>query len=433
MVHGELIVDCFAGGGGTSTGIRLATGASPDIAVDRDPEAVRMHTTNHPGTRHYCADIWQVDPKAACGGHPVGLAWFSPDCTHFSKARGNKPKDKVVRGLAWSVCRWAAIVRPRVIIVENVAGFKDWGPLGRKGRPVQSKKGQTFRKFIAQMEGIGYHTEYRELTAADYGTPTMRRRFFLIARRDGRPIAWPEPTHAPTLSGNAPGQKLQLYTGAFTQIDFSNMGEPILWDENGSRIMQPAAQKTVWRFRCGIKKFIEDNPEPFLIHGTGPDRQGMDAAFIIQQQGQSVGSDIRLPLNTITAGGMGHMYFAIVRLYRLPENGLAAGNARDDGNVEDTGTADDGHAKAAAEGIQDTVIVHSRPYRITKAWLRILEPKELFACQGFPAGYIIDRDQAGKPFRKAEQVRRCGNSVCPPVATALIRANLPEMCVWERV
>ena len=152
---------------------------------------------------------------------------------------------------------------------ENVAGFKDWGPLGRKGRPVQSKKGQTFRKFVAQMEGIGYHTEYRELIAADYGAPTMRRRFFLIARRDGRPIAWPEPTHTPTFGGNAPGQKFQLYTGAFTQIDFSNMGEPVLWEENGSRIMRPAARKTAWRFQCGIKKFIEDNPEPFLIHGTG--------------------------------------------------------------------------------------------------------------------------------------------------------------------
>lgn len=127
------------------------------------------------------------------------------------------------------------------------------------------------------------------------------------------------------------------------------------------------------------------------------------------------------------------MYLAIVRLYRLPENGLAAGNARDDGNAEDTGTADDGHTEAVAEGIQDTVTVHGRPYRITKAWLRILEPKELFACQGFPAGYIIDRDRAGKPFRKAEQVRRCGNSVCPPVAAALVRANLPEMCSEKRV
>lgn len=223
MINGELIVDNFAGGGGASTGIELATGYSVDIAINHDPEAIRMHKTNHPGTKHYCESVWEVDPVAVCGGHPVALAWFSPDCKHFSKAKGGKPKDKAVRGLAWVACRWAALVRPRVIILENVEEFITWGPLNRRHHPIRGKAGTTFDKFVSQLSALGYVVEHRELVAADYGTPTMRKRFFLIARRDGKSIIWPQPTHAPAGSREVLSGVKQAYVGAYTQIDFSRL------------------------------------------------------------------------------------------------------------------------------------------------------------------------------------------------------------------
>ena len=192
----EIIVDSFAGGGGASTGIELAAGRVVDIAINHDPDAILMHRTNHSHTTHYQASVWDVDPVEVCRGRKVGLLWASPDCKHFSKAKGGKPVDKRIRGLAWIVLRWAGTVRPRVIILENVEEFQTWGQV-RRGRPVKSKAGQTFRRFISQLEGLGYAVEWRELVAADYGAPTTRKRFFLIARCDGRPIVWPEPTHAP--------------------------------------------------------------------------------------------------------------------------------------------------------------------------------------------------------------------------------------------
>ena len=239
MIDGELFVDNFAGGGGASTGIELAIGCSVDIAINHDPEAIRMHKANHPNTKHFCESVWDVDPVKACNGHPVALAWFSPDCKHFSKAKGGKPVEKKIRGLAWIVLKWAALVRPRVIMLENVEEFQTWGPLipmrdektgrvivnmaGRHDRkkneprtrvaepgeiipvdlqifqPDPKRKGQTYQKWRKQLEALGYEIDTRELVAADYGTPTMRRRFFMIARCDGKPILWPEPTHALTL------------------------------------------------------------------------------------------------------------------------------------------------------------------------------------------------------------------------------------------
>ena len=192
----EIIVDNFAGGGGASTGIELATGRPVTIAINHDPDAILMHKTNHPFTEHYQASVWDVDPCEVSKGRPVGLAWFSPDCKHFSKAKGGKPVDKNIRGLAWIVLRWAGTVRPRVIILENVEEFQTWGPV-RRGHPVKSKAGQTFHKWLSQLQALGYAVEWRELVAADYGAPTTRKRFFLVARCDGAPIVWPEPTHAP--------------------------------------------------------------------------------------------------------------------------------------------------------------------------------------------------------------------------------------------
>lgn len=220
MIHGELIVDNFAGGGGASTGIEMATGYSVDIAINHDPEAIKMHKANHPNTKHYCENVWAVDPVKACKGHPVALAWFSPDCKHFSKAKGGKPKDKNIRGLAWVACRWAGLVRPRVIMLENVEEFKTWGPLGRRHHPIKAKQGETFQKFVQQLTDLGYEVQFRELIAADYGAPTMRKRFFMIARCDGKPIVWPEPTHAPADSEEVKAGLKKPYVGAYTQLDF---------------------------------------------------------------------------------------------------------------------------------------------------------------------------------------------------------------------
>lgn len=199
----EIIVDNFAGGGGASTGIELATGRRVAIAINHDPDAIRMHRTNHPYTEHLQASVWDVDPVAECRGRPVGLAWFSPDCKHFSKAKGAALVDRKIRGLAWITLRWAAKVRPRVIILENVEEFQTWGPV-RKGKPMKKLAGTTFRRFIGQLEALGYTVEFRELVAADFGAPTSRKRFYMVARCDGKPIVWPKPTHSKTGADGLP-------------------------------------------------------------------------------------------------------------------------------------------------------------------------------------------------------------------------------------
>lgn len=190
----EIFVDNFAGGGGASTGIELATGLPVTIAINHDPDAIAMHQANHPFTEHYQESVWAIEPSEICRGRPVGLAWFSPDCRHFSRAKGGAPVSKQIRGLAWITLRWAAKVHPRVIMLENVPEFQTWGPV-KRGKPIKSKQGQTFRKFISQLTDLGYAVEYKELKACDYGAPTIRNRFFLVARCDGKPIVFPEPTY----------------------------------------------------------------------------------------------------------------------------------------------------------------------------------------------------------------------------------------------
>lgn len=295
MINGKLIVDNFAGGGGASTGIEIATGRSVDIAINHDPEAIKMHKANHPHTRHYCESVWDVDPVKACAGHPVALAWFSPDCKHFSKAKGGKPKDKTIRGLAWVALRWAALVSPEVIMLENVEEFQTWGPLNRRRRPVKAKQGETFRRFIKQLEDLGYKVEYTTLVAADYGAPTMRRRFFLVARCDGKPIIFPQPTHAKADSEAVKAGLLKPYVGACTQIDFS-IPCPSIFDtaeeikeKYGVRAVRPLAEKTMQRIARGLKKFILDNPEPFIVPIGYGERKGQNARI----------HDIKEPLPTI--------------------------------------------------------------------------------------------------------------------------------------
>lgn len=495
MINGEIIVDNFAGGGGASTGIEIATGYSVDIAINHDPEAIKMHKTNHPRTKHYCESVWDVNPKEVCNGHPVALAWFSSDCKHFSKAKGGKPKDKNIRGLAWVALRWAALVRPRAIMLENVEEFKTWGPLNRNHRPIKKKKGMTYKKFIMQLENLGYKVETRELIAADYGAPTMRKRFFLIARCDGQTIIWPEPTHAPADSKEVKSGQLKPYVGAYTQIDFS-LPCPSIFDTSeeikrkyGIRAVRPLAPKTMERIARGLKKFVIDNAEPFIVqvnhsgaksdycnsmdeplrvitskHGFGVvepylvraapfmgtntvtsflhkyydgnykgaganiknplptvtswDHNSVCAVTLIQMNNNCDGRDVKQPIPTITAGN-GH--FAEVRAFLIKYYGKGTG--QDIKDPLDTITAQDRFG---------LVTINGTGYQIVDIGLRMLEPKELYGCQGFPDDYIIDMDYQRKKYPRSEQVRRCGNAVCPPIPAALVRANLPELCVADR-
>ena len=288
----EKIVDSFAGGGGASTGIELATGRVVDIAINHDPDAILMHKTNHPHTVHYQASVWDVDPLEVTGGSPVGLLWASPDCKHFSKAKGGKPVDKNIRGLAWIVLRWAGTVQPRVVILENVEEFQTWGPV-RRGHPVKAKAGQTFRRFIDQLEGLDYAVEWRELVAADYGAPTTRKRFFLIARRDGRPIVWPEPTHAPADSPEVLEGRKKPWRSAAEIIDWS-LPCPSIFDTReairekyGLSAQRPLRPNTMRRVIRGVDKFAIKAPEPFLV--------------VVNHAGDFRGQNTADPLQTVTA------------------------------------------------------------------------------------------------------------------------------------
>lgn len=477
VINGELIVDNFAGGGGASTGIEMATGISVDIAINHDPEAIKMHKANHPSTKHYCESVWDVDPIEACKGKPVALAWFSPDCKHFSKAKGGKPKDKNIRGLAWVALRWAGKVRPRVIMLENVEEFKTWGPLNRRHRPIKSKQGHTYRKFISQLEDLGYEVQTKELVAADYGAPTMRKRFFLIARCDGKPIIWAKPTHAPSDSEEVKQGLLKPYLGACTQLDFS-LPCPSIFDTSeeikekyGIRAVRPLAEKTMNRIAKGIEKFVINNAEPFIVQckfdnepqdvkkplGTvttvgshllvsptliqyhsetsknevrgqaledpimtvdSSNRYGLVTSFLSKFYKTGIGQDCREPLHTVTTSA-GH--FGEVRAFLIKYYGNQTVHSVEE--PLDTITTKDRFGLVTIQG-QD--------YQIVDIGLRMLEPKELYGCQGFPEDYIIDRDYEGKEYPRTEQVRRCGNAVCPPIPAALVRANLPECCVAER-
>lgn len=318
----ELIVDNFAGGGGASTGIEMAVGRSVDIAINHDPDAIKMHKANHPTTKHYCEDVWQVDPVEACGGQPVGLAWFSPDCTHFSRAKGGKPVDKKIRGLAWVAIRWAALVRPRVIMLENVPEIRTWGPLDDSGKPIKERSGETFEGFMLALTtgipkehpaftemcealsisadseladrisaGLGYDAEYSILRSCDYGAPTTRTRFYLVARCDDRPIIFPEPTH-----GKDEG--LLPYRTAAECIDWSIPAKSIFERE------KPLAENTLRRIARGIKKFVIDNPEPFVVAVGG---DGASVPTIMSNNTGNVGAAVDTPLPTVTTGNRNYI------------------------------------------------------------------------------------------------------------------------------
>lgn len=618
---GEIIVDNFAGGGGASTGIEIATGMAVAIAINHDPAAILMHKTNHPYTEHFQASVWDIDPVAVCRGRRVGLAWFSPDCKHFSKAKGAALVDRKIRGLAWITLRWAAKVRPRVIILENVEEFQTWGPV-RKGKPVKKLAGTTFRKFIRQLEELGYTVEYRELIAADYGAPTSRKRFYMIARCDGKPIVWPKPTHSKTGADGLPKWRC-----AAEIIDWSLPCPSVfaskaqIMDKYGLKAVRPLAKNTMRRIIRGVDKFTIRSGKPFIVptgygerKGQAPRVHDMDAPFptvvgtgkenlckpllapvTVTNTSNSVGGTVGEPVHTVTTAGNqmlvtpflaecnhsggGHVAPvtdahktitakhtggivapALIQYHtEQTEHVRASGlgtpiNTVDASNrygltcanlveyytggrpldVQDpmhtvtshdreavvaahiakyyggvvgekvgeplptvtaidhnavcaahvvkfkgdnvgtppseplqTVTASAGKERACSGGTfavcrahlakirsgddlghwpeirallnefcgytlaEDEVLlleISGALYYIADIGLRMLSPRELYNAMGFPQDYIIDRDYLGNEYKKSAQVARCGNAVCPPVASALVRANLPEWC-----
>jgi DNA (cytosine-5)-methyltransferase 1 len=579
----EIIVDSFAGGGGASTGIEVATGRVVQIAINHDEDAILMHKTNHPFTEHYTASVWDIDPLEVCKGRPVGLAWFSPDCRHFSKAKGGALVNRNVRGLAWIVLRWAAKVRPRVIMLENVEEFVTWGPV-RKGKPVKALSGTTFQKWKQQLLNLGYTVEHKELVAADYGAPTSRKRFVLIARCDGRPIVWPERTHAPSDSEEVKSGKLKPWRYAAEIIDWTLPMYSIFDSKEeikakyGVNAVRPLADNTLRRIIRGVDKFTIKSGKPFLVQGKFQNAaQDADkplttvtsvgaheavnpviAPVVFANTCNSVGNQVNGPVPTIRTGGGGGQVISAAQLiqyhaeqtesarvnsldnllptvdasnrYGLVSASLCeyygngnplpmdepmrtvtshdreallgvhldkyfAGGYQGKGNsVEDPVTTitveprqslvgahiaefkgiDEGQATdkplrtmtayGGQFGLVGTQIVRYERGADLGRWpeirallnkycgytlneneilvlgigglwwfisdilLRMLAPRELYNAMGFPRDYIIDHDYMGREYGKSKQVARCGNAVCPPMAEAVVRANLPEWC-----
>ncbi len=624
-IFDECFVDSFAGGGGASTGIEMATGHPVDIAINHNEAAIMMHRRNHPFTEHYIEDIWQVDPVKAVRGRHVRLAWFSPDCKHFSRAKGAALVDKKIRGLAWVVLKWAAAVHPDVIMLENVPEFVTWGPV-RKGKPVKSKAGETYRKWLSQLEALSYTVETRKLCAADYGAPTIRTRFHLIARCDGKPIVWPERTHAPRDSQEVKDGKYLPWRAASEVIDWSVPCPSIFASKKeikaqyGINAMRPLKDNTLRRIARGLDKFVINSSEPFIVSAsapyisecghnngkahditaplntvtakdmfgltepvmtpfhmhnhqnavgtdmndpvntiTGTGQQMAITPILCQHKFQNGAQDVQKPLTTVTAVGAHEVvtpkitpyvmsnntgnaphgmdepiptvttgdrnyivapsliqyhseqsdkevrgqsvetpvqtvdaanryglsaaylvqYFSGEGHYHSVEKPLATITTMEREGVtlahlahfkgQDKGqhpasplmtvTANDGQFadvrttvvkwngqtdthywpeirkmlnKYCGYDLKDDEIlllnIEGTWYYISDIGLRMLTPRELYDAMGFPHDYIIDKDIDGKPITRADQVARCGNAVCPAVAEALVRANLPEYC-----
>jgi DNA (cytosine-5)-methyltransferase 1 len=491
-----LIIDSFAGGGGASQGIFAATGRHPDIAINHDTVAVSMHTANHPSTRHLCKSVYAVDIAEECAGQPVGLLWASPDCTHHSKARGGKPRSSGRRDLAHVVVEYAAAVKPQVIILENVEEFRQWGPLDWQGQPIADLAGTEFQRWVRALRKLGYRVEHRELRACDYGAPTIRKRLFVVARRDGLPIVWPKPTHGP--------DRAQPYRTAAECIDWT-IPCPSIFERQ-----RPLADATLRRIARGVVKYVLEAGVPFLMPlthqgadrytamcdplptvtcahrgemamaapslvecgygeraGQAPRCQDIDAplgtvvgsqkhalvaAFLATHYGGKVGRPLDAPAGTVTTVDHHSMVAAhLSHFYTSNTCGGGGGLAQ----PLQTVTAGGQHAALVAAFIQAyygtggqdqscadplhtvptrdrfglvTVTVAGRPYVVADIGMRMLSPRELFRAQGFPDNYVIDRGADGRPLTKTDQVRMCGNSVCPPLAEAMVRANCAALC-----
>jgi DNA (cytosine-5)-methyltransferase 1 len=497
-LHSDLVIDLFAGGGGASTGIEQAIGRAVDIAINHDPEAVSLHQANHPQTEHYVSDVFEVQPLAVTRGRAVGLLWASPDCKHFSKAKGGKPVSKRVRGLAWVVVKWAKLVRPRVICLENVEEFQTWGPLLEDGRPCPDRKGKTFARWVAQLRNLGYVVEHRELRACDYGAPTIRKRLFLVARCDGQPIVWPEPTHGAPNSLPVKARKLKPWRTAAECIDWS-ITAPSIFER-----ARPLADATCRRIAKGIMRYVVEAAEPFIVgvggragqsperplskpmgtitskgdaalavptlismgHGERPGQQprvpgverphstitaqgqhsALVCAFLAKHYGGVVGSAMPQPMATVTS--VDHHSLVSATMVTIDNQSSSGGYGPMDAPIKTT-TVENRHALVQAFLIayygvdQDPrmgdpmhtattrdrfglVTVRGESYAIVDIGLRMLTPRELYTAQGFPADYRIDHGADGRPLTKTAQVRMCGNSVCPPVARAMVAANYIE-------
>lgn len=505
LKHDEIVVDNFAGGGGASTGIEMGLNRHVDIAINHDQDAIDMHRLNHPETKHYCESVWDVDPIDACAGRPVGLAWFSPDCKHFSKAKGATPVNKNIRGLAWVAVRWAASVPVRIMMLENVEEFLTWGPVVN-GKPCKERKGETFDGFVKALStglgsehpayrdvydalfkfnydikyklamykkikhGLGYDIDWKVLKACDYGAPTIRKRLFLIARNDKQPIVWPAPTH---------GHDKLAYKTAADIIDWKVPTRSIF------NRKKPLVEATLKRIAKGLEKFVFNSENPFIVpsecstpfiteHANASHQRNMSAneplrticaevkgghfalvspvlkpnddsitmAHIAKHYTGVVGSDVNKPLHTVTSVD----HNALITSHMIKFRGTNIGHGTDEpvhtisagglhiGEVrafliEYYGTGDAHRCDKPLHTITTRdrfglVTIKGQEYQIVDIGMRMLEPHELFAAQGFPEQYLISHDSHGKKISKAKQVARCGNAVCPPIAQALVMANV---------
>lgn len=541
----ELIVDNFAGGGGASTGIelgfaKLGLHREVAIAINHDGEALTMHLANHPNAKHYREDVFDIHPGFVTRQQPIGLAWFSPDCKHHSKAKGGKPRDQKIRGLAWVTLKWAALQFPRFIALENVREFADWGPLDADGKPDKAHKGRTFNAFVQALStgisadhpdlteihstlggdfplsrlftGLGYQVEWRVLRACDFGAPTIRTRLYLIARRDRLPIVWPKPTHGdPKAVASSP--TLQTWRTAADCIDFS-IPCPSIFERK-----RPLADATLRRIARGLRKFVIEANEPFLVDPTTGEpvtatlvqtgygeRRGQDprvpglhkpigtivasggkhalvTAFLAQHNkelnGYKAGRPATVPLSTITSKGSQQQLVSVhlvgidnqssgvspawdaqsplTTIVAEARHALVTSNLvklRGDnigqcvnqplatisaqgthhaevraflvkyyGNERDGAACNEPSHTVRANDCFGLVYVHGHPYAIVDIGLRMLTPRELARCQGFPDAYQLAPLHNGKPLTKTAQVRMIGNSVCPAVAAALVAAN----------
>lgn len=547
MIDG-MIVDSFAGGGGASVGLTLALGRSPDIAINHDADAMAMHEVNHPETLHLSKNIWQVDPLDYVRGRRVALAWFSPDCKHFSKAKGGRPVKRSIRDLAWVVVLWAKRARPAIIMLENVEEFRDWGPLVEvetgAWRPCPDRRGETFARRVAELKRLGYRVEWRELRACDYGAPTIRRRLFLVARCDGAPIVWPEPTHGRPDDPEVLAGRRKPWRTAADIIDWS-LPCPSIFDSKeeifakyGLRAQRPLAEATLRRIARGVVRYVLEDAAPFIVgvggrmgqsaprgvdeplqtmttkedsaivapfvsyaqHGganrscrapvhtlaaSAKDQNFLIAATLVQTgQGERAGQPPRVPhldkpIGTQVAAGGRH---AVVAAFLAQHNGGMIGHRcadpvstlsqkgsqqqvvaahlqtmrgstrRDQGADEPLATQSAGgnHAALIAAFLTQyygngegwrldrpgptdtthdrsglvTVEIGGETFAIGDIGMRMLTPRERFRAQGFPDDYVIDRRPDGSRLTETAQGRMCGNSVSPPVAEALVRANV---------
>ncbi|RJL18229.1 DNA cytosine methyltransferase [Paracoccus siganidrum] len=327
--HLPLIIDSFAGGGGASTGIEMALGRSPDVAINHSEKALALHAANHPETLHLDSNIWDVDPLTVTGGRHVGLLWASPDCKHFSKAKGGAPRDRNIRDLAWVVVRWAEEAKPDVICMENVEEFVTWGPTDNDGQPIKWLAGQTFELWISRLKKAGYRVKWRELRACDYGAPTIRKRWFLVARRDGRPIVWPKPTHGDPKSAEVRKGKLLPWRTAAECIDWS-LPCPSIFDtgaeimaKHGLRAVRPLASNTLARVARGMKRYVIEAERPFLVNLTHGGRVEDAAEPFKTITGAHRGEKAVVDISVASAGGFEYAPRATLAPHMMSLKGTA--------------------------------------------------------------------------------------------------------------